>query len=453
MDNNRNMFNRYNPTSAERLNVRIKGVYTLWREWLLAFGAIMLTVVLDVIISNKILPLFVLALAWLLKSYNFPLRERRLLACVRVTSLTASALVWTAIVMIVSLAVCFTPLLNNLFPPDTLNPEIPYVASLIVFPVTTVVMAVASVNEGNSRYCRECKMRFGFSPEDSFAGSIFHSEATFQIRLMMWLSLVLSVACGIYYFGFYSNANYNGADKYFFIYVPLTLYVASLLYTGARCHSLISTLRVTSEHGVGSATTLRYLIVHGDKVLLQTGEPDSADAYVLADTPAITTVAYTGTVDDKAAADNFARLAGIGVSEFRLRPLYNNLTVDGQSNVFHYGVILDADKPLPGNFALHGEWVTLDQIGRLWNFHGITGTLAAEINRILTVTMAWKTYDENGYRRYPIKNYRPTFRLRDFPEWTVDYQDPVWLSVASNNQDQPMFHIRRFLRKITRNTL
>ena len=63
--------------------------------------------------------------------------------------------------------------------------------------------------------------------------------------------------------------------------------------------------------------------------------------------------------------------------------------------------------------------------------------------------MAWKTYDENGYRRYPIKNYHPTFRLRDFGQWSVDYQDPVWLYVANFNQDKPMFHVRRLLRKLS----
>ena len=63
--------------------------------------------------------------------------------------------------------------------------------------------------------------------------------------------------------------------------------------------------------------------------------------------------------------------------------------------------------------------------------------------------MAWKTYDRQGRRLYPIKHYRPTFRLRDLKDWDVDYSDLSWMSIAENNQDRPFFHTRRLWRKIT----
>ena len=61
--------------------------------------------------------------------------------------------------------------------------------------------------------------------------------------------------------------------------------------------------------------------------------------------------------------------------------------------------------------------------------------------------MAWKTYDRDGRRLYPIKNYRPTFRFRDFKTWDVDYNDLHWLDVATNNEDKPFYRLRRFWRK------
>lgn len=63
--------------------------------------------------------------------------------------------------------------------------------------------------------------------------------------------------------------------------------------------------------------------------------------------------------------------------------------------------------------------------------------------------MAWKTYDREGKRLYPIKHYRPTFRLRDLKDWDVDYSDTSWFAVAENNQDRPFFRTRKFWRKIT----
>lgn len=442
-------FPQYQPSTSERIAIRIKGVYSLWTEWLYSFGALTLTVALAFIIHRAVLPIPVLILAWLLNAYVAPIRERRLLACVRVTSLTSAALVWIAVVMTVCEAVVYTPFMNDVFPPDTLNHDIPYITCLIVFPVTAIVMAAGLVNHGNSRHCRACKMRLGYSPEDSFAGNVFHREAIFQLKLLLWISVALSVICWTYYLVRYSNANMNDSDKYFFLILPVTVFFFSLIYTGARYHGVIEALKQTLHHGKEAVTTLRYLILHGDKVLLMTEEPDNADQYMQADTPAIFEMPYAGSVSNETARHHFAELSGLKELDFKLRPLYSNLTLDGQSSVFHYGVILDDKKPLPEDFRLHGEWVTLDQIGRLWKFNGITCDLAAELNRILTVTMAWKTYNERGFRRYPIKHYRPTFRLSDFPEWNVDYADPTWLMVASNNQDRPMFHVRRFLRKIT----
>jgi hypothetical protein len=63
--------------------------------------------------------------------------------------------------------------------------------------------------------------------------------------------------------------------------------------------------------------------------------------------------------------------------------------------------------------------------------------------------MAWKTYDRQGRKLYPIKHYRPTFRLRDLKRWTVDYDDLFWLTVATNNQDRPFFRVRKIWQRIT----
>ena len=63
--------------------------------------------------------------------------------------------------------------------------------------------------------------------------------------------------------------------------------------------------------------------------------------------------------------------------------------------------------------------------------------------------MAWKTYDRNGRRLYPIRHYRPTFRLRDLREWTVDYDDQSWFDIAQNNEDRRFFRLRNFWNNIT----
>lgn len=437
------------PSLEDRLAVRIKGVFALWREWLYSFGALTLVVLVGSVLSRIILPAVVLALAWLLNGYVAPLREKHLLACVRLASLTAAALVWSAVVMIICIVIVETPVLNDVFPPETLNPKHPFITALVVFPVTAVIMAYGLLTHGRSQYCRRCKMMLGCSPADSFAGNIFHREARYQLQLLMVLSLVISAILGIYYLVEYSNANFNSSDKYFFFIIPTVLFIVSLAYTGARCRSIIAMMQTVWESSPTAETLIRYLILRGDTVLLQTPEPANADEYVQADTPTTVTLPFRQQITREEGTKEFAKVSGLEPGSFELRPLYNNVTPEGYGNVFHYVVILDPEKPLPDSFIPKGEWATLDQINSLWRFHGVSRALAAEINRILTVTMAWKTYDENGYRRYPIKNYHPTFRLRDFGQWSVDYQDPVWLYVANFNQDKPMFHVRRLLRKLS----
>ena len=61
--------------------------------------------------------------------------------------------------------------------------------------------------------------------------------------------------------------------------------------------------------------------------------------------------------------------------------------------------------------------------------------------------MAWKTYDADGRRRYPIKHYTPPFRIADIKNWDVDYDNPHWIYVSDNNEDSNFYQIRRLWRK------
>jgi len=44
-----------------------------------------------------------------------------------------------------------------------------------------------------------------------------------------------------------------------------------------------------------------------------------------------------------------------------------------------------------------------------------------------------------GYRLYDIKHYKPTFRLHELEVFDGDFNDPVWLLIAKDNEDTPIF--------------
>lgn len=133
-----------------------------------------------------------------------------------------------------------------------------------------------------------------------------------------------------------------------------------------------------------------------------------------------------------------------GPADASIRYLYTNRT-SGGSVMLHYAVFVpdeSKEKALRG-----GKWCSLYEVDGLLNGNRLSPMLANELVRIHTITMAWKTYDRRGHRLYPIKNYKPIFRLRDFKEWDVDFNDPVWLQISVENEDRPFFRVRRVWRK------
>ncbi|MDE7376517.1 MAG: hypothetical protein K2N16_06690, partial [Muribaculaceae bacterium] len=142
-------------------------------------------------------------------------------------------------------------------------------------------------------------------------------------------------------------------------------------------------------------------------------------------------------VTDDEARKIFASLSG--TSAFKIRHLFDTSTT--KSNAFHFAAFIDDDIEATN---LEGEWFNLYQIDMMLKAGTIARPFAYEIHRVYTMTMAWKSYDRNGNRLYPIKNYKPTFRISDFKDWDVDYSDMHWMMVAENNADRPFFKLHRF---------
>ena len=93
---------------------------------------------------------------------------------------------------------------------------------------------------------------------------------------------------------------------------------------------------------------------------------------------------------------------------------------------------------------LSGQWVGLDGIDRAMRMGVTSPQLSSEFFRLYTIALAWKTYHRNGRRKFPIKNYHPNFRIEDFFDYDVDYEDEHWLQVASLNQDKWFWPFLKF---------
>ncbi|MDE5723885.1 MAG: hypothetical protein K2H99_06840, partial [Paramuribaculum sp.] len=131
-----------------------------------------------------------------------------------------------------------------------------------------------------------------------------------------------------------------------------------------------------------------------------------------------------------------------------IRPMYVTDNGNADCNIFHYLCFLSEDSAAQlAATRPELEFATIYRISKLIDSKQTARLLSAEIYRLHTMAMAWKTYDTDGDRRFKIKHYHPTFRLRDVHKWHIDFNDNKWLSISDFNADSPFFRLRRFWKK------
>lgn len=410
---------------------RIRSLHMLWDEWMCAAGALAASVVLALFISKVWLPLVIAVLAWALSYFVNSRRRNLVLRCVRTTTVCARSLMTSAFVMGICLVATRTTLLFEWNDPHSLNPQLPYITALVVFPVTAFWSAFVLLRTGRSRQCRDCITRLGYRTNEEMSEVLMHREARVQLKLLLFGSLIITAISLVYYLNWYSNASFNGRDIYIFMAIPVTFYIVSLFYTGGRYHRLIDYWQdLYDSHK--TEKLLRVIVIHNGRVLvkrMRTGQFD---------TPCKCEIS-----GDVSAGDVEALVAQYAdTRDLIIKKIYSNDSAQGQT-IEHYACYV------PDLTEREGDtWRTLYEISILWRNGGVASMLGSELTRIYTVVMAWKTYTPDARRLYPTKNYTPTFRLQDFPEWDVDFTDARWLAIAVDNEDKPFFNLRRILRKI-----
>ena len=434
------------------LSERLRSVGAMWSEWAVCVGALAFTVTLSFFLTCFLMPGIVLILAWQLGAYYKNPNRRKYLRCVRIAPVVCTSLYISAFIMIAAL-VANRLLLNHPDYADSLNPEIPYISSLIIFPVTCLVSIFYATRK--SRFgtspCRHCALVMGVSTVNNVMSEIFLVRAKGQITLLAWLSGMMTVVDWVYYWLIYVNVNFNSPDTYFYFAFPIIVYVLSLVYLRRQYSALSVELRIAAQQSEaaenqGDGNVLRFLVINGDSILVREREHADNRMNMCLDTPAIVRLPLDVAVTDERAAEEFRKLSG--QDGFTVRRLFTNKSVDGMSTTYHFAVILNDATPLPENWSLGKNWMTISEIDMSMRAGVLSADMSEEVYIVYTITMAWKTYDSRGFRLYPVRNYKPTFRLRDLRNWDVDYNDRHWLDVARFNEDMRFFRLKRYFRNL-----
>lgn len=417
-----------------------EAIYGLWRSWAVAVGALTLLAVLAPIIPRVYIAPLNIAIYLLLQFFHVRMRRNRIPTCGRLLQQVSTVIIVLAAAMIV---------VTFLYPSGTeLNGQefdrnSPFISILAAAPLAAVVTLFFTFSSAEPRVCRQCRVRYGSIVTSGFVKQLFTKEWRYQTILLFALSLFISIVDWVYYLLHYINTNLNRADHFFFIWLPLAVYVLSLIYLGMRYHSLWVYYCRNDEAKIISQTPkteLRFLVIQGDKILLAPVMHDEAPTLEL-DTPVSVTESYHEAPSQLTALNSFKKYTGLPVETLRFA--YESPDLITYRNTFHYIAVVKPDADVSAA-KVSGEWFSWGAAMQLAQNGLLCIPLINELKRIYHIAMAWKTYSINGKRLYPIRHYKPTFRLRDLPKWDVDYNDARWLRVARFNEDKMWYPLAKF---------
>lgn len=434
----------------ERRIANTNGIYSLWINWLVSIGSLVAVPIVSLYVSKIWLPFLVFILEiflYIIVRFN---KESKMPSCMKLPHIAMVSLFWSTIVMMIINIFYHQSLFDIIYLKHSVNKDIPYIPILIIAPITSFVTLKNILKANKSGICIDCQARNGSISERGFLGKIFNQEGEFLSRMLLMFSIIISVICWIYYFLFYINASINNFDKFIFIWSQVIIYAFTLIYLGIRYFSLWLYYCQNIEGQslrYNSSSLLRYIIVCDDYIFLN--KPDSRVDNVLSDEVKIDTPArlYIQYKKDVSINDSMLYLDGLsGIKNAELRFLYKNTNFNTECNIFHYAYFVE-NKLIVDNSRLEGDWYSLPQIKTLIKENKVSAFFVSEIERVYKITMAWKTYNRKGYRLYNIKNYKPTFRIRDIKDWDVDYNDIRWIFISENNEDCYFFKLRNFFNR------
>lgn len=418
------------------------------REWYLSFGAITLAVVLSLWVHPLWMPLYELIIAASLLLLGQRRKAAATEPCGRLTLVTVYSLVITALISFAINVAYHTEFIHLFFDISTLNHSIPYITSLVIFPVCFVITVFLTNTRIYAIHVRNCHLHNVYNPDQPMYGRIIHGTYKSLMRRLWMFCLVISVIDWTYYLFFYKNFSLNTPDRFFYFVVPAAIYVWSIFhvrnsytalafFNGKVVYANSLPAEDVPKH-LRDSVVVRYLVVRGKTLLLNVSEKTLANCAI--DTPLISIFNKPFELSVDKATENFRQLTGL--SDFKLKILYTSYDHVGHNDIYH--VLVDVSEDVsPKDFS--GQWVTLDGVDRLLHMGVTAPPFSDEIYRIYTITLAWKAYSRDGRRQFPIRRYRPNFRIEDLYNYDVDYNDTHWLKVSRINQDASFWFLKKWL--------
>lgn len=300
--------------------------------------------------------------------------------------------------------------------------------------------------------CRNCMIRFGNPAERGFLGRMFSQEGRFQNDSLIVLSLLGACMAWGYNLLTFISEDIVTTNEYIYAGFTIAIFLIAEAYITIRyigvwsyyCHKeeVIALNSITM-------TNLRYIVIWDNYIALKRFESDpdgELSDRPFFDTPITFGLAFRHNVTQNDAEKYFKTKTNIDGVDIRF--MYSTIGSNADCNIFHYLCFVNDEQKVKIEASNPDvQWFSIAKLLSYVKHEQADTLLCAEVNRMLNIYMASKAYNSDGTRRYSIKHYSPIFRLRNIKAVDIDFGSPKWLYIADNNEDKPLFRIRRFWRK------
>lgn len=427
-------------------------IYGLWKNLTVCVIAVIAVVVFSKILPYYLSPLVALAVASGLYIYIYNERFSNIKSCIiPPVAILYSVVCYAFLTIILNLMTVW-----GLFvmPHEFIFFTDPFIPSLILNPVSCVVLWITYLQRSKTRACIDCRTRRSLGGQRG-VGGILNSEAHLQMKNFIVMSGVLSLAVWAYYQFAYINVNVNNRDQY--VLTWLTVIGAGLdwLYFSWRYYNLYLDLKENDElitpselRDMTAKTYVRFYVICGNYMYLTSHayDPNSGKSEVV-DTPFFTKKTMNGLYDVKSLISDMT-----GVKDGELRFFYGRKSPDDDKHsLLRYFYFLDGDISDYPELETEGEWVSFDKVKYLYsNMPNRMAELAVyDITRLATIILTEKIFNEEGYRKNGIKSYNPTFNLPEVRNSKIDFQDDKWIRISLFNSDTPLYKFKKWWRNRT----
>lgn len=123
-----------------------------------------------------------------------------------------------------------------------------------------------------------------------------------------------------------------------------------------------------------------------------------------------------------------------------------------KQSILRYFYFLDGTIEDYPSLKTPGEWLDFNQLKKIYSASPglLSDMTVADTNRLATIIITEKLFNDKGFRKSKIKSYVPTFSLEEVRDSVLDFQDDKWIKISSFNSDRRFFRLRTWWRKLMR---